>query len=367
MYLESLSIINFKNYAQSDLRFSPAVNCIHGDNGSGKTNLLDAVHYLALTKSYFNPIDSQVIKHEEKMMMLKAEFSIQNNAEVITAALRSGQKKKVMRNKKEYAKVSEHIGLIPVVMISPFDSYLILEGSEVRRKFMDAIISQEKKPYLNTLIQYNRALQQRNLLLKHFSKEQYFDADSLDVWDAKLIEYGEEIYKERKAFLDNFIPVFQHFYSRISNEGEEVDLLYRSSLDEGNYREQLKANVKEDVQRQYTMRGIHKDDLIFSIEGNPLKKFASQGQQKTFLLALKLAQFKQMQEVMGETPILLLDDIYDKLDEKRMKQLLSLVSEDGFGQLFITDTHKDRVADLFSQSGMEVRSFEIKDGGVING
>ena len=298
MHLKSINIINFKNYAQADLEFSPKVNCFHGDNGVGKTNLLDSIYYLALTKSYFNPMDSQVLRYDEKMMLLKGDFEKRGKAEKISVAIRQGQKKKMMRNKKEYAKAAEHIGLIPVVMISPFDSYLILDGSDVRRKFMDAIISQERPAYLQILLQYNRALQQRNLLLKHFSKDHYFDKESLEIWDAKLVELGEEIFKERQQFLENFIPVFQRFYERISQGNEKVELIYRSNMSEGDYEGQLRSNVKEDVLRQFTMKGVHKDDLLFTIAGNPLKKFASQGQQKTFLLALKLAQFKQMQEVM---------------------------------------------------------------------
>lgn len=367
MHLKELSLVNFKNYEASDLSFIKGVNCISGQNGIGKTNLLDAIYYLALTKSYFNPIDNQILRHGEKMMMVKGVFDVEGKTEKITCAIRSGHKKMVKRNAKEYDKIADHIGLIPLVIITPFDSYLILEGSDVRRKFMDGIISQENQNYLQTLIQYNRALQQRNLLLKHFSREHHFDKDALEIWDEKLIEYGEVIYKFRKEFIDNFIPVFQEFYNKISNVDENVTLEYRSTLIEGNFRQQLIDNLNDDLLKQYSGKGIHKDDLVFSIDGFQLKKFASQGQQKTFLLALKLAQFKQMQDTMEKTPILLLDDIYDKLDEFRMKQLMRLVSDEGFEQIFISDTHSDRVAAFFEELGIEVKSFEIKEGGIIDG
>lgn len=367
MYLEDLSVVNFKNYESLDLSFIDGVNCISGKNGVGKTNLLDAIYYLALTKSYFNPIDNQMLRHGEKMMMVKGNFEIDGKKEKITCGIRSGQKKMVKRNQKEYEKIAEHIGLIPLVIITPFDSYLILEGSDVRRKFMDGIISQERKPYLQNLLHYNRALQQRNLLLKHFSREHHYDKDALEIWDEKLIEYGEPIFKQRQAFINNFIPVFQEFYSKISTGKEKVSLEYKSSLTEGEYREQLKSSINEDLLKQYTGKGIHKDDLVFSIDGFPLKKFASQGQQKTFLLALKLAQFRQMQDVMGKTPILLLDDIYDKLDEYRMRELMKVVSEKGFGQIFITDTHSERVVAFFEESGIPVKSYEIEEGGKIDG
>lgn len=367
MNLKHLSLLNFKNYENLEIDFSVGVNCITGPNGVGKTNLLDAVYYLALTKSYFNPIDRQMVRHDEKMMMVKGEFTDDDKAETIICSLRSGQKKMVKRNRKEYSKISEHIGLIPIVIITPFDSFLILEGSDVRRKFVDGIISQEDQGFLQLLIQYNRALAQRNMLLKHFSREHHFDADALEIWDEKLIELGEAVYSKRNAFIENFIPVFLDFYKRIGGEDEKVNIEYRSSLSEGNYKQQLKNSIQDDLIKQYTTKGVHKDDLVFTIDGYPLKKFGSQGQQKTFLLALKLAQFRQMQEKMEKAPILLLDDIYDKLDSKRMRHLMDLVSEKGFEQIFITDTHPTRVKEMFNNSGFDVKSIPIKEGGIIDG
>jgi len=365
--LKHLTLLNFKNYESVELDFSEGANCITGPNGVGKTNLLDAVYYLALTKSYFNPVDRQMIKHDEKMMMVKGEFMDEGKSENILCSIRSGQTKMVKRNRKQYPKIAEHIGLIPIVIITPFDSFLILEGSDVRRKFIDGIISQEDQSYLQILIQYNRALAQRNQLLKHFSRERTFDADSLEIWDAKLIELGEEIHKKRKSFIDNFNPGFMKFYEGIGGTDEHVELEYRSSLLEGNYEQQLKDTVREDLQKNYTTKGVHKDDLVFTIDGHPLKKFGSQGQQKTFLLALKLAQYRQMQKKMEKSPILLLDDIYDKLDSKRMNNLMKLVTEKGFEQIFITDTHPTRVAEMFKESGIEVNSIQIKKGGHIEG
>lgn len=367
MNLKHLSLINFKNYEELEIDFSKGVNCITGPNGVGKTNLLDAVYYLALTKSYFNPIDRQMVKHDEKMMMVKGDFFDEGKKELVVCSIRAGHKKMVKRNRKEYAKISEHIGLIPIVIITPFDSFLILDGSDVRRKFIDGIISQEDQGFLQTLIQYNRALTQRNQLLKHFSREHHFDGPSLEVWDEKLIVLGEAVFEKRKLFIENFIPVFIKFYERISGEMENAKIEYRSSLDEGEYAQQLKDSIQEDLIKQYTTKGVHKDDLVFTIDGYPLKKFGSQGQQKTFLLALKLAQFSQMHEKMGKAPILLLDDIYDKLDSKRMKHLMELVGEKGFEQIFITDTNPTRVKEIFTSSGFDVNSIQIREGGAING
>lgn len=367
MNLKHLSLLNFKNYETLEIDFSGGVNCITGPNGIGKTNLLDAIYYLALTKSYFNPIDKQMVRHDEKMMMVKGVFEDEGKTETIVCSLRSGQKKMVKRNRKEYKKISEHIGLIPIVIITPFDSFLILEGSDVRRKFIDGIISQEDQGFLQLLIQYNRALYQRNMLLKHFSREHHFDGDALEIWDVKLIELGEAVFQKRNTFITNFIPVFLEFYEKIGGKEEKVNIEYRSSLSEGNYKEQLKKSIQDDLIKQYTTKGIHKDDLVFTIDGYPLKKFGSQGQQKTFLLALKLAQFRQMQLKMEKAPILLLDDIYDKLDSTRMKHLMELVTEKGFEQIFITDTHPSRVEEIFTEMGFNVKSVGIKGGGIFDG
>ena len=364
MFLKTLHLINFKNYAEANLDFSPKINCFVGNNGEGKTNLLDAIYYLAFCKSYFNPADSQLIKHDEAFMVLQGEFEKNDSQEKIYAGLKKGQKKQFKRNKKEYEKLSEHIGLIPLVMISPADSQLVLEGSDVRRKFMDLIISQYDSVYLNQLIQYNRALAQRNRLLKKFMEIRRFDEDSLVIWDEQLIQYGEPIHEKRKAFIEEFSPLFQQHYDFISQKKEEVSLIYESQLHTQSFQELLLKQRDKDRRLTYSSGGVHKDDLDFTISGLPIKKFGSQGQQKTFLLALKLAQAEYLKEVKQVAPILLLDDIYDKLDEQRVSKLMSIVQEDWFGQVFISDTHQDRLADIFKQLNTDYKVFHIKEGEV---
>jgi DNA replication and repair protein RecF len=362
VHLKSLSLLNFKNYEEADLSFSNEVNCFVGNNGEGKTNLLDAVHYLSFCKSYFNPIDSQNIRFEQDYFMLQGTFQKAEKEEAIYCGMKRGQKKQIKRNKKEYTRLADHIGLFPVVMISPNDSELITEGSEVRRKFVDSIISQYDRTYLENLIQYNKALTQRNALLKQFHEGRYFDADSLEVWDMQLVELAQRIHEGRKDFLSDFIPLFQHYYSFITSAKETVSLSYRSHLNDGDFDTILKAAMRKDRMVQHTTVGIHKDDLLLEISGYPLKKFGSQGQQKSFLIALKLAQFDIIKRVKEMMPILLLDDIFDKLDHTRVKRLMELVSDRKFGQIFITDTSTDRVADLFTDIPIEFKLFTIKDG-----
>jgi DNA replication and repair protein RecF len=356
--LDKLTLLHFKNYASLALSFDPGVNCLFGRNGIGKTNLLDAIHYLSLTKSYFNPIDKQVVKHGEKMMMVKGDFEEEDQKLTISVALRQGQKKQVKKNKKEYEKISEHIGNIPVVMITPFDSFLILEGSDVRRKFMDSIISQEDGYYLHLLLSYNRVLQQRNQLLKQTGAFARPDPLLFESWNQQLVEYGKPIFKRRVAFMERFIQEFNAFYKEIGGM-EDASIQYDSSLHSGDFLSLLEASLKEDLRKQYTTVGIHKDDLIFQLGEYPIKRFGSQGQQKTFLLALKLAQFRHMKSLMKKTPILLLDDIYDKLDATRMKRLMDLVSSEGFHQVFITDTHPTRVKELLQENGIEATSIDV--------
>lgn len=361
MHLKNLSLLNFKNYESLELSFAQGVNCLVGTNGIGKTNVLDAIHYLALTKSYFNPIDKQMIRHDQRLMMVKGQFIIDDASETISVALREGQKKQVKRNRKVYDKIAHHIGLIPVVMITPFDSFLILEGSEMRRKFMDGIIAQEDRNYLQLLMDYNRVLVQRNQLLKHFALSRSFDAIALEGWTKSLVDFGVQLFDKRTAFVNRFLPAFNVFYEQIGGGSEAVSITYQSSLKEKDYALQLDETLSEDLKKQYTTRGIHKDDLSFEIENYPIKKFGSQGQQKTFLLALKLAQFRHMKELMQRTPILLLDDIYDKLDSTRMKRLMGLVSSEGFRQVFITDTHPHRVEELLTSNGIDVQVFNVNN------
>jgi DNA replication and repair protein RecF len=365
MFLKNLQLLQFKNYSEASLELSRDINCFLGNNGEGKTNLLDAIFYLAFCKSFFNPVDSQLIKNEEAFFSIKGEFCRKDEGiEKIHCGLKKGQKKQVKRNKKVYEKLADHIGLIPLVMISPSDSLLILEGSEVRRRFLDLIISQYDKTYLEGLIQYNKALSQRNRLLKKFMEIRRFDEDSLMIWDEQLIQYGEPIFEARSKFIQDFQPLFQKHYNFISDQNETVALTYDSPLSEGDFRAILQQARERDRRLTYSSVGVHKDDLSFQLEGKPLKKFGSQGQQKTFLLALKLAQAEYLKDIKEMAPILLLDDIYDKLDEQRVSRLMEIVRREWFGQVFITDTHLDRLPTLFDELGASYKAFTIKKGEV---
>lgn len=349
MYLQELSLINFKNYSQSELEFSSKINCFIGQNGVGKTNLLDAVYYLSMCKSYLNPIDSQNIKYDEDFFVLQGDYLLKEKRESIYCGLKKNKKKQFKRNKKEYQKLSDHIGLLPVVMISPLDNSLILEGSDERRKFMDSVISQYDKVYLDNLIRYNRALVQRNKLLKDFFQTRVFDKDTIEIWDDQLAALGEKIYNVRVKFVEELIPIFQEYYSRISGNKEQVKLVYDSQLHDKGFNELLEESIEKDRIVQHTTVGIHKDDLILTLENHPIKKAGSQGQQKTYLVSLKLAQFDFIKEISGFKPILLLDDIFDKFDRSRVRQIIELVAENHFGQIFITDTSQDRLEEVLKE------------------
>lgn len=362
MILQNLSIVNFKNYEEAGIDFSSQINCFVGDNGSGKTNLLDAVHYLSHCKSYFNPIDSQNIKHDSPFFVIQGQFIKEEQDFEVYCGLKKGQKKIFKRNHKEYDRLADHIGLFPAVVISPYDTDLIHEGSEMRRKFMDSIISQFDKLYLDNLIQYNKALNQRNRLLKAFSLNRNFDEESLLIWDEQLIKYGEPIAATRRKFIADFLPRFEELYAAVSGNRESVSLEHSTELDENNIQDLLLESRDKDRALIRTSKGTHKDDLVFSIEGHPLKKFGSQGQQKSFLIALKLAQFDYIRELTGVKPLLLLDDIFDKIDDHRVSYLMKLVSEHRFGQIFVTDTHGARVPRLFKDADAKVRVFMVDKG-----
>mgnify|MGYP003668968320 FL=1 len=364
MYLKNLSIINFKNYKEASLTFHSNVNCFVGNNGGGKTNLLDAIFYLSFSKSYFNPADSQIITHEEPFMVVQGDFNRLDQNEAIYCGIKRGQKKQFKRNKKEYSRISDHIGLLPLVMISPSDSSLILDGSDTRRRFLDLIISQYDRPYLEHVMQYNKALSQRNRLLKKFQEIRSFDEDSLEIWDAQLILHGEKVYEGRKQFIEQFLPIFQKYYTFIAENNEVVGLTYLSQLNEDTFQNCLTASRTNDRRASYSTVGVHKDDLEFTISGFPIKKFGSQGQQKTYLLALKLAQAEYIQQIKSIPPILLLDDIYDKLDDKRVAKLMEIVGSNDFGQIFITDTHQNRLVDIFKELKIDCRTFAVNKGGV---
>jgi len=364
MYLNKLSLLNFKNYTEASLEFSETVNAFTGDNGAGKTNLLDAVHYLSLCKSYFNPIDSQQIKSGAEFFMVQGVFEKGGNEETVSCSLKRNQKKQFRRNKKEYQRLADHIGLFPVVMISPDDTRIISEGSEERRRFIDSVISQTDNHYLDELILYNKSLSNRNALLKNIASSGRYDLQLLEVYDDQLIVSGNRIFEKRKAFLSDFLPVFNQHYQFLSSKAEEAGLVYESPLLYQDFASLLKGNLERDRVMERTTAGIHKDDLQFTVNQMPMKKFGSQGQQKSFLIALKLAQYTYLFRQKGFEPLLLLDDIFDKLDDKRVRKLMQMVSEEGFGQIFITDTNGSRIRHIFEDIGIPVKLFEIEKGAV---
>lgn len=364
MFLKKLSVLNFKNYTEVELSFSKQINCLTGNNGEGKTNILDAIHYLSFCKSFFNPIDSQNILHDSHFFMVQGLFEMSEQDDEIYCGLKRNQKKQFKRNKKEYTRLADHIGLYPLVMISPADSELITEGSESRRRFIDSVIAQFDRDYLENLISYNKVLSHRNALLKQFGDSRQFDKTSLEIWDVQLIEHGKKVHASRQKFINNFVSTFQTYYELISGGKEKVNIQYTSHLNENAFADVLEKALNRDRAMEYTTVGIHKDDLEFTINEHPIKKFASQGQQKSFLIALKLAQFDFIKKIKNITPILLLDDIYDKLDDLRVKQLMEIVSNNNFGQLFITDTHPTRLAELFNNSNVDCKVFRIANGAV---
>ncbi len=360
MFLSRLKINHFKNHSEADLSFNEKINCFVGDNGVGKTNLLDAIYYLSFTKSCFNAVDAQNIQHQRDFFALHGYYKNQDEVEDRVSCIQPRGKKKQFRfNKKDYDRLSDHIGKIPLVMISPYDRDLINDGSEVRRKYLDGVISQFDTFYLAGLLEYNKALQQRNTLLKQFAEHHYFDELSLKIWDEKLIQYGESLFKKRKAFFDEFNPLFSKYYHYLSQGKEEVEIVYKSTLQEKPLAELLNESVRRDLALRYTTTGIHKDDLLLLINGYPVKKFGSQGQQKSFVIAIKLAQFEYMRQQKGFKPILLFDDIFDKLDENRVAQIVELVSEENFGQVFITDTQPSRIRAIFDKINIAHKIFEV--------
>ncbi len=365
MYLNKLSLLNFKNYSDLEIDLSPKINCFVGNNGVGKTNLLDAIYYLAFCKSYFNSIDSQNIRHEQPFLVIDGKFSVDDTDESIYCGIKRGVKKVFKRNKKQYTKLSDHIGFLPLVMVSPSDIKLILDGSEERRKLINNIISQYDKQYLENTIKYNRILQHRNALLKQFAKDGSFNQESLEVWDFQLEDLGSKIHTSRRVFIEGFQEVFQKYYTFISEDREVVTLTYKSDLNDNDFGDLLKKNLLKDRTIQYTTSGIHKDDLIFSLEEYPIKKIASQGQQKTYLLALKLAQFDYIKNELKRTPILLLDDVFDKLDKNRVKQIIKLVAENNFQQIFFTDTDKQRLSGIIKEIGVDSKIFDINNNNEI--
>ena len=364
MHLKSLQLINFKNYEEVEIDLFEGINCFVGLNGSGKTNILDAVHYLSMCKSYMNPVDRQNIRFEQAFFSILGHWQKEEKTISIHCAIKSGAKKVFKQNKKEYEKLSEHIGQFPAVMISPYDKDLISEGSELRRKWMDGIISQFDRAYLQDIQLYAKVLIQRNALLKNMHEHGLFDRESIDVWNDRLVEYGNRIFLKRKEFLTEFIPVFQEHYNQIGNVSEDVHLEYRSQLNEKLFPELLMEYERKDAYTHFTNAGTHKDDLLFTIKGHSVKKFGSQGQQKSFIIALRLAQYEWLTRHLNTKPVLLLDDIFDKLDQGRVQRLMDLVSNNFFGQVLVTDTDEERIRTVFSQNNFAGKMFAVNEGAI---
>ena len=414
MILQRLSIINYKNIAEATLDFSPKINCFIGQNGAGKTNVLDAIYFLSFCRSAQTALDSQVIRHDQPFFVLEGEYyseelrvkseesfseelrvkseeslseelrvkseefatatdngktDAEANSSLFTlhsslsiyCGMKRGTKKHFKRDKKEYKRLSEHIGLIPLVHVSPGDTLLIEGGSEERRKLMDMVISQLERPYIESLNRYNKVLLQRNAMLK--DEDQEPDPEVLDILEEQMAAEGEYIYERRRAFVDKLVPLFQEFYNRISGGHEVVSLSYSSHCQRGPLLEVIRRDRMKDRAVGYSLHGIHRDDLEFLLDGHPMRREGSQGQQKTFVISLKLAQFAFLKRTNAQTtPLLLLDDIFDKLDATRVEQIVSLVSEEAFGQIFITDTNRDHLNQILASSSPDYKIFHVNNG-----
>lgn len=359
MYLKKISLFNYKNFSEANFEFDSKINCFVGKNGIGKTNVLDAIYHLSYGKSYFNPLAVQNIKHDEEFFVIDGEFEKDERNEQIVCSLKKGQKKILKRNGKQYDKFSDHIGFIPLVIISPADRDLIVEGSETRRKFIDSVISQLDSTYLQQLIQYQKVIIQRNALLKYFALNHVFESTTLSIYNEQLHELGHSIFEKRKQFLEDFIPIFNKHHQAITGNAETVQLVYESQLHEKDLLALFEESLAKDRVLHYTTVGIHKDDLSFEIDHHPIKKFGSQGQQKSFLIALKLAQFEFVKKQSKQNPILLFDDIFDKLDETRVGKIIEMVNNDDFGQLFISDTHPERTEAVVKSMHQSYKIFTL--------
>lgn len=362
MILQKLSIINYKNISEATLELSPKINCFIGQNGVGKTNVLDAIYYLSFCHSANNPIDSQVIRHGEDFFMMEGKYDWAVEPILISCAMKRGSKKHFKRNKKEYKRLSEHIGLIPIVMVSPSDTLLIEGGSEERRRLMDMVISQYDPNYIEALNRYNKALQQRNTMLK---AEEEPDVEVINLWEEQMATTGEAIYQKRNAFIQEMGPIFQRYYETISGNQEKVSMTYTSHCQRGPLLEVIQRDRFKDRAVGYSLHGIHRDDLEFSLGGHLMKREGSQGQNKTFVISLKLAQFDFLKRTNAKTtPLLLLDDIFDKLDAQRVEQIISLVAGDEFGQIFITDTNREHLDQILSASSHDYKIYYVDKGHV---
>lgn len=361
MILDTISIINYKNLKQVSLSLSPKINCFIGHNGEGKTNFLDAIYYLSFCRSHTNPVDSHIICHGEDFLMLEGNYLHDDmTPEQITCGLKRGQKKIFKRNKKAYKRLSEHIGFVPLVLVTPQDTNLIEGGSENRRHFMDMVISQYDHSYMTALTNYNKALQQRNALLK---MEEEPDAQLLDIWENEMAKNGEILFAKRNAFIEEFVPYFQKIYQTISGGSETVSLSYTSHCQRGPLLDVIQRDRFKDRAVGYSLHGVHRDDLDMLLDGFNMKHEGSQGQNKTFALSLKMAQFEFLRRTISQTtPLLLLDDIFDKLDARRVEQIVKLVSGKEYGQIFITDTNRDHLDQILSTTDLGYKLFFVEDG-----
>jgi len=360
MILKRLTILNYRNIAEAELELSPKVNCFIGQNGEGKTNVLDSIYFLSFAKSTACSIDTQNIRHGEEVMMVQGLYDLNGTEEDISIGMKAHQKKHVKRNKKEYRRLSEHIGLLPLVMVSPGDSELILGGSDERRRLMDMVISQCDGEYIHALAAYNKALQQRNALLK---AEEEPNPDVLSVYEEMMARHGELIFQRRTAFIEEFIPVFQQFHDAITGGQEQVGIRYVSHGQRGDLLTVIQQGRAKDRIMGYSLHGIHKDELEMTLGGFPIKREGSQGQNKSYLIALKLAGFNFLKRTGSQTtPIVLLDDIFDKLDAVRVENIVRLLLQPTFGQIFITDTNREHLDKILERTNGEYQIFSVRDG-----
>ncbi|NHE58430.1 DNA replication/repair protein RecF [Cyclobacterium plantarum] len=367
MHLKNLELIQFKNYQRVQLDFNTEVNCFFGENGAGKTNLLDAIHYLCLTRSALLPLDSYHIMHGKDFFTIKGDFDLDEKILSLNCVFESHKKKRMEVNGKAYHRLSEHIGLLPLVLIAPDDTLMINGGSEERRKFFDGMISQTDNQYLQLLIRYQHYLKQRNALLKRFAEAKRADKQQLLPYDRQLIPLAQAIFKKRTDFLAEFTPYFTDHYRAISGEKEEVSIAHQSQVQKEDFPQAFESSLEKDLMLKRTHYGIHKDDYLFRLNQHPIKKFGSQGQKKSFLISLKLAQFFVFKAIKGTKPLLLLDDIFDKLDDQRIFHLMDRVAKKEFGQLFITDARPERSKEILKTISADARFFEIKDNQIYPG
>jgi DNA replication and repair protein RecF len=366
MHLKNIRLQQFKNYGKAKVQFSKEINCFVGINGSGKTNLLDAIHYLCLTKSAINPQDNFNIRHEDSFFTVFGDFDVEGKEIEIRCIVEAGKKKQLIQNGKAYDKMSEHIGLLPVVMIAPDDTSLIKDGSEERRKFFDNMLCQLDRQYLNSLVRYQHFLKQRNALLKQFADSGKWNSQLIEPYDLEIIKLSKKISEMRKVFIQEYEPLLISHYKTISDDQEQIGIRYDTHCSDADFESVFRSSAKRDYLLKRTNMGIHKDDFIFHIDEYPIKKFGSQGQQKSFVIALKLAQFMIFLSHKQTKPILLLDDIFDKLDDSRISKLMNLVADHQFGQLFITDARPERSKGILGEIDAESRFFMIENGTVTN-